>query len=82
MLAGFVLLAVQGQALLVLYAVGSLVTIAVTPWPVQFVRYLVPLTPFLTLALVVSLAAAARRAETRRARVACAPARAGRAPPA
>jgi hypothetical protein len=61
---GFVLLALRGEVLLVLYAIGSLVTIAVTPWPIQFVRYLVPLTPFLTLALVMSLAAATRRAET------------------
>jgi hypothetical protein len=61
---GLVLLAPHGEVLLVLYTVGSLVTIAVTPWPIQFVRYLVPLTPFLTLALVTSLAAATRRAES------------------
>ena len=60
--AGFVLLVLQGQWLLVLYAVGSLFMIAVTPWPGQFVRYLVPLTPFLTLALVTLLAWAARHA--------------------
>ena len=66
--AGFVLLVLQGQWLLVLYAVGSLFMIAVTPWPGQFVRYLVPLTPFLTLALVTLLAWAARHAaETRKA---------------
>ena len=52
---GFVLLALQGQTLLVLYTIGSLAIIAVTPWPIQFVRYLVPLTPFLTLALVLVL---------------------------
>jgi hypothetical protein len=59
---GLVLLGLQGEFLLVLYVLGSLFLIAVTPWPVQFVRYLVPLTPFLTLAVVVVLAASARRA--------------------
>jgi hypothetical protein len=42
--------------------------IAVTPWPGQFVRYLVPLTPFLTLALVTVLALAARKSSETRAR--------------
>ena len=60
--AGFILLALQGQSLLVLYAAGSLLMIAVTPWPGQFVRYLIPLTPFLTLALATVLLWAARRA--------------------
>lgn len=61
-LAGLVLLAVGGEILLVLYVAGSLALIAVTPWPVQFVRYLIPLTPFLTLAVVALLAMAAKRA--------------------
>ena len=61
-LAGLVLLAVGGEILLVLYVAGSLALIAVTPWPVQFVRYLIPLTPFLTLAVVALLATAAKRA--------------------
>lgn len=65
--AGFVLMALQGEVLLVLYAVGSLAIIAVTPWPVQFVRYLVPLTPFLTLALVSVLVWAGARAAATRA---------------
>jgi hypothetical protein len=60
--AGLVLLAVRGEAMLVLYVALSLAMIAATPWPVQFVRYLIPLTPFLTLAVVVVLATAARRA--------------------
>jgi hypothetical protein len=60
--AGLVLLARRGAVLLVLYTAGSLLLIALTPWPVQFVRYLVPLTPFLTLAVVIVLAASARRA--------------------
>lgn len=66
-LCGFVLLALQGETLLVLYAVGSLAIIAVTPWPIQFVRYLVPLTPFLTLALVSVLVWSARNAAATRA---------------
>lgn len=52
---GLVLLARKGELLLVLYVVGSLFIIAMTPWPIQFVRYLVPLTPFLTLAVVLVL---------------------------
>ena len=67
-MAGFVLLVLQGQYLLVLYALGSLFMIAVTPWPGQFVRYLVPLTPFLTLSLVTVLVWARLHADrTRRA---------------
>jgi hypothetical protein len=60
--AGLGLLARRGAVLLVLYTAGSLLLIALTPWPIQFVRYLVPLTPFLTLAVVVVLAASTRRA--------------------
>jgi hypothetical protein len=59
--AGLALLALRGESMLVLYVALSLAMIAATPWPVQFVRYLIPLTPFLTLAVVVTLAAAARR---------------------
>jgi hypothetical protein len=66
-LAGLVLLARQREALLLLlYIGGSLVIIAATPWPVQFVRYLVPLTPFLTLALMLVLVASADRARATR----------------
>lgn len=65
-LAGLVLLARRGARLLVLYVAGSLVLIAVTPWPVQFVRYLVPLTPFVTLAVVLLLATSARWAAATR----------------
>ena len=60
--AGLALLAVWGEVLLVLYVAASLVLIAATPWPVQFVRYLIPLTPFLTLAVVALLATSAKRA--------------------
>ena len=66
--AGLVLLALRGHYLLVLYTIGSVGMIAVTPWPGQFVRYLVPLTPFLTLALVTVLAFAARKSSETRAR--------------
>ena len=61
-LAGLGLLARRGEVLLLLYIAGSLFIIALTPWPVQFVRYLVPLTPFLTLALVLVLVASTERA--------------------
>ncbi|HUR93165.1 MAG TPA: hypothetical protein VMY76_01185 [Gemmatimonadales bacterium] len=61
-LGGFVLLALWGEWLLLLYTVGSLGIIAITPWPIQFVRYLVPLTPFLTLALVSVLVWASAKA--------------------
>ena len=66
-LVGFVLLVVQGQFLLTLYAIGSLAMIAVTPWPGQFVRYMVPLTPFFTLALVTVLVWSAQNAAQTRA---------------
>jgi hypothetical protein len=61
-IAGLVLLALRREFLLVLYVVGSIFIIAVTPWPIQFVRYLVPLTPFLTLAVVLVLAVSRERA--------------------
>ncbi|MGH6629987.1 MAG: hypothetical protein ACREB3_09680, partial [Burkholderiales bacterium] len=38
-----------------LYAVLSLATICLTPWPEQFTRYLAPLAPFLALSLVTLL---------------------------
>jgi hypothetical protein len=49
---GLVLLARKGQWLPVIYVVGSIALIVVTPWPGQFRRYLVPLAPILALALV------------------------------
>ncbi len=64
--AGLVLLARQGELMLALYVAASLFIIATTPWPVQFVRYVVPLTPFLTLGLVVALEASARKAAMKR----------------
>jgi hypothetical protein len=65
-LAGLVLLARRGEVLLLLYIAGSLFLIAVTPWPVQFVRYLVPLTPFLTLAFMLVLVASTNQARATR----------------
>ena len=59
---GLVLLAVRGHWLVVLYVAGSVLLIAVTPWPGQFNRYLVPLAPFLALAFVSLPAALSERA--------------------
>jgi hypothetical protein len=59
--AGLVLLVIRGYWLFVLYTAGSVVLIALTPWAVQFSRYLVPLTPFLALALMYLIAEAMRR---------------------
>jgi hypothetical protein len=59
---GFALLARRGQWLVVLYVAGSILLIAVTPWPGQFNRYLLPLAPFLALAFVSLPAAISDRA--------------------
>jgi hypothetical protein len=67
-IAGLVLLATRGHWLVVLYVAGSVLLIAVTPWPGQFGRYLVPLAPILALALVsvpAALRERARRAGSR-----------------
>ncbi len=61
-IAGIVLLAMDRHWMVVLYIVGSVVLIAVTPWPGQFARYLIPLTPFLALSLVTCVAAVSARA--------------------
>jgi hypothetical protein len=58
---GLVLLAFRGHWLVVLYVAGSVLLIAVTPWPGQFNRYLVPLAPFLALAFVSLPAALSER---------------------
>jgi hypothetical protein len=67
-LAGVLLLAAHGELLLVLYVLASAAIIIVTPWPGQFSRYLVPLTPVLGLALVVCFAAVTARASAGRSR--------------
>ena len=59
---GLVLLAFRGHWLVVLYVAGSVLLIAVTPWPGQFNRYLVPMAPFLALAFVSLPAALSERA--------------------
>lgn len=59
--AGLFLLAVDGYWLVGVYTAASVLLIALTPWPAQFSRYMVPLTPFLTLALVYLLAWTAGR---------------------
>lgn len=55
---GFVLLALRREWLLCLYAATTVGLVCLTPWPVQFTRYLTPLTPILVLALVMFLAQA------------------------
>lgn len=67
-LAGVVLLATQGQLLIVLYVLTSTALIVLTPWPGQFSRYLVPLTPVLGLALLLCFSAVSTRAGTGRPR--------------
>ncbi|MGN6392154.1 MAG: hypothetical protein ACTHM9_07905 [Gemmatimonadales bacterium] len=49
---GLVLLAARGYWLLVLYTAGALTLIALTPWPGQFSRYLIPVAPVLALAMM------------------------------
>lgn len=44
-----------------LYVVLSLVVISTTPWPVQFNRYLSPLSPFLSLALFLGIKAVSEK---------------------
>lgn len=64
-LLGLLLLARRGHWVPVLYCAGSTLLICLTPWPGQFTRYLVPLTPFLLLGpallAVTALERAARR---------------------
>jgi hypothetical protein len=67
-LAGIALLATQGQVLIVLYVLASTALIVLTPWPGQFSRYLIPLTPILGLALVLCFAAVTTRAAAGRPR--------------
>jgi hypothetical protein len=59
--AGLILLAAQGAWLIGLYVLASIALITITPWPGQFSRYLIPLTPFLALGLLAVPAALARR---------------------
>ncbi|HSV07161.1 MAG TPA: hypothetical protein VLI07_11635 [Candidatus Binatus sp.] len=54
-LLGLVLLAFRGEWLIPLYVASSVMLMSLTPWPAQFDRYLVPLTPLLAVALLVAL---------------------------
>ena len=63
-IAGMVLLALDRHWTVVFYVLGSILLIAITPWPGQFTRYLIPLTPFLTLSLATTMAALATRARS------------------
>ncbi len=54
-LVGLGLLALQGEWLICLYVAGATALMCLTPWPAQFIRYVIPLTPFLSLALVLAL---------------------------
>ena len=48
--AGLVMQTRRGEWIVPTYVVLSVILTALTPWPVQFPRYLTPLTPFVTLA--------------------------------
>jgi len=54
-LGGVVLQLVRRQWMIPLYVLLSIAIICLTPWPIQLVRYLTPLCPFLVLALFTSL---------------------------
>jgi hypothetical protein len=45
----------RGQWLPALYVAASILLICLTPWPGQFARYLAPITPLLTVALVLAV---------------------------
>ena len=64
-MAGLVALLLRGQFIIVCYVVLSLAAMALTPFRAQFVRYLLPLTPFFTLGLFLILALAARQVRRR-----------------
>lgn len=55
-LGGLVLLAVRGEWLIPLYVAASVALIVITPWPGQFSRYLMPLSPFIALGVTTALA--------------------------
>ena len=54
-LVGLVLLVRRRERLIPLYVAGSVALICLTPWPGQFGRYLVPLTPLFALAFFIAL---------------------------
>lgn len=69
-LAGLVLLALRREWLVPLFAAGTIGLICLTPWPGQFTRYLMPLTPFLLVALVLTLTTLTERVRGRLLRMA------------
>jgi hypothetical protein len=52
--AGLVVLIRRGTWLMVFIVLGSVALTCTTPWPGQFVRYLMPIAPFLTIAAVLA----------------------------
>ena len=54
-LAGLLLLWARGEWLIPLYIMGSVLLLCIMPWPGQVHRYLIPLTPLLSLALFLVL---------------------------
>ncbi len=69
----------RGPRLVALYVLFTVLLVAVTPWPAQWVRYYTPLAPFLVLALFQGLAAARGAAHAGLPRLAPAVGGAGRA---
>lgn len=59
--AGQALLVARGERLVPLYWLASLALIVLTPWELQFGRYLMPLAPVTAVGLVALVGAAARR---------------------
>lgn len=58
---GILLQLFKRQYFIPLYILFSLVIVCATPWPVQFIRYLAPLAPFLSLSLFFAVRAAAEQ---------------------
>jgi hypothetical protein len=56
---GLVMLGRRGAWLFVFYVIGSIGLICTTPWGFQFERYVVPIAPFLTIAVLLALSGVA-----------------------
>ncbi len=54
-LAGLVIFVLRRDWLPLLVVIGSIALVCITPWPEQFARYLQPLSPFLTIAVLLGL---------------------------
>jgi hypothetical protein len=54
-LGGIILQLARGDGLIPVYLLAYMAAICLTPWPIQWTRYWVPVTPFLALSLVVCL---------------------------